>query len=130
MSEATTATTDALENIVPLPAAMQVRHLSFTLLTVAIIILLLQFMQSVLIPFVLGALLFYALDPAVDRLQQMRVPRAIGAAMMIGIVVAGCAVLGYTLQGQALAVIDQLPAGARKLAVSLRKTPGVEAGAI
>ena len=40
-------------------------------------------MQSVLIPFVLGGLLFYALDPAVDRLQKVRVPRALGAALML-----------------------------------------------
>ena len=66
-----------------------------------------------LIPFVLGALLFYALDPAVDWLQKLRVPRAIGAALMLLIVVSGCGALTYTLQGQALTVIDQLPAGAR-----------------
>jgi predicted PurR-regulated permease PerM len=34
------------------------------------------------------------------------------------------------LQGQALTVIDQLPAGARKLAAALRKLPGAEPGAI
>jgi len=36
---------------------------AYTLLIVAIVILLLQFMQPVLIPLVLAALLFYALDP-------------------------------------------------------------------
>ena len=77
-----------------------------------------------LIPFVLAALLFYALDPAVDWLQKMRVPRAIGAALMLSIVVAGCGALAYSLQGQALTVIDQLPAGARKLAASLRRDAG------
>jgi predicted PurR-regulated permease PerM len=58
-------------------------------------------MQSVLIPFVLGGLLFYALDPAVDRLQKLRVPRALGAAAMLLIVVTGCGALAYLLQGQA-----------------------------
>jgi hypothetical protein len=38
--------------------------------------------------------------------------------------------MAYTLQGQALTVVDQLPAGARKLAASLRKAPGAEAGAM
>jgi predicted PurR-regulated permease PerM len=109
---------------------IQVRNVAFTLLAVAIVILLLQFMQSVLIPFVLAVLLFYALDPAVDRLQKMRVPRAVGAAFMLIVVVAGCGALTYSLQGQALTVIDELPAGARKLAGSLRRTPGVKASAI
>ncbi|HEX2344795.1 MAG TPA: AI-2E family transporter [Vicinamibacterales bacterium] len=109
---------------------MQVRHIAFVLLSIAIVILLLQFMQPVLLPLVLGALLFYALDPAVDRLQKLHVPRAIGAALMLFIAVTICGVLAYTLQGQALRVIDQLPAGARKLAASLRTAPGAEPGAV
>src|SRR4051812_8990663 len=85
-----------------LVAGVEVRNVVFTLLSVAIVILLLQFMQPVLLPLVLGALLFYALDPAVDRLQALRVPRSIGAALMIAVVVAGCGALVYSLQGQAL----------------------------
>ena len=114
----------------PLSAGIQVRNVAFTLLSIAIVILLLRYMQPVLLPLVLGGLLFYALDPAVDRLQKMRVPRAIGAALMLLMVVTSCGALAYTLQGQALTVINQLPAGARQLADSLRKVPGAEPGAI
>ena len=106
------------------------RHLAVTLLAIAIAILLLQFMKSVLIPFVVGGLLFYALDPAVDWLQGKRVPRAIGAAVVLALVVSGGAILAYSLQGQALTVVDKLPTGARKLAVLLRKTPGAAPGAL
>jgi hypothetical protein len=56
----------------PLPGSpVHVRNLAFTLLSAAVVILLLQHMQPVLLPLVLGALLFYALDPAVDRLQRL-----------------------------------------------------------
>jgi predicted PurR-regulated permease PerM len=103
----------------------RLRNVTFTLVSVAIVILLLQYMQQVLLPLVLGGLLFYALDPSVDRLQKLHVPRAIGAALMLSIVILGCAGLAYFLQGQAEAVIDQLPAGARKLAATLRQAPGV-----
>jgi predicted PurR-regulated permease PerM len=113
-----------------LSSTIHVRNIAFTLVSVAIVILLLQLMQPVLIPFVVGALLFYALDPAVDWLQKRRVPRVIGAALMLLIVVSGSGALSYSLQGQALTVIDQLPAGARKLATSLRKTPGAQPGAV
>ena len=112
------------------PVSIQVRNVAFTLVSVATIVLLLQFMQPVLLPLVLGALLFYALDPAVDWLQQWRVPRAIGAAFMLFIVIAGCGILAYTLQGQAVTVIDQLPAAARNLSASVRKFPGAEPGAM
>jgi predicted PurR-regulated permease PerM len=58
------------------------------------------------------------------------VPRAIGAAVVLAVVVSSCGSLAYALQGQALTVIDQLPAGARKLAAVLRKAPGAKPGAV
>ncbi len=109
---------------------IQVRNIAFVLLSIGIVVLLLQFMQPVLLPLVLAALLFYALDPAVDRLHALHVPRALGAALMLLIVVTGCGVLAYTLQGQAVTVIDQLPIGARRLAATLRQAPGAEPGAV
>ncbi len=103
--------------------SLSLAQAAYTLLIVGTLILLLQFMQPVLIPFVLSALLFYALDPAVDWLDRMRVPRAIGAGFMLLVVLAACSGLAWSLQNQALAVIDELPTGARKLATSLRRTP-------
>ena len=118
----------------PAPAVLvsqvHVRNIAFTLISIGIVILLLQYMRPVLLPLVLAALLFYALDPAVDWLEKIRVPRAIGAGLMLFIVIAGCGGLAYSLQGQALTVIDQLPAGARKLATFLRKSSSGEPGAI
>jgi predicted PurR-regulated permease PerM len=97
---------------------------AYTLLIIGTVIMLLQFMQPVLIPLVLGALLFYALDPAVDWLERHHLPRAIGAASMLLIVLAACGALAYSLQNQAMTVVDELPTGARKLAASLRRTQG------
>jgi predicted PurR-regulated permease PerM len=126
-----TAPDDSRESDAPIPSSpLHVRNVAFTLLALAIVIGLLRFMQPVLIPFLLAALLFYALDPAVDWLQRMRVPRAVGGALMLLMVVSVCGSLTYALQGQALTVIDQLPTGARKLAASLRKAPGAKPGAI
>jgi predicted PurR-regulated permease PerM len=127
-SEPIAQSTDPVDRVLSSP--VHVRNIAFTLLSIAIVILLLQYMQPVLLPLVLGALLFYALDPAVDWLQRLRVPRGVGAALMLFIVVSSCGALTYSLQGQALTVIDQLPAGARKLAASLRKMPGAKPGAV
>ena len=128
--ESPTANSSELGASPSIPASIQVRNVAFTLVSVAIVVLLLQFMQPVLLPLVLGGLLFYALDPAVDRLQKWRVPRAIGAAGMLFIVIAVCGGLVYTLQGQAATVIDQLPAAARNLSASVRKIPGADPGAV
>ena len=108
------------------PPSMPVRNIAFTLISVAIVVLLLQYTQPVLLPLVLAGLLFYALDRPVDWLQKRRVPRAIGAAVMLAVVISGCGVLAYTLQGQAMTVIDEMPAGARKLAAVLRRAPGAD----
>jgi predicted PurR-regulated permease PerM len=107
------------EPVVP-SSPIHVRNIAFTLLSVAIVILLLQFMQSVLIPFVVAGLLFYALDAPVDWLQKKQIPRAVGAGVLLFVVVAGTSTLAYALQGQAVTVIHQLPAGARKLAALVR----------
>jgi len=103
---------------------------AYTLLIVAIVILLLQFMQPVLIPLVLAALLFYALDPSVDWFERHHLPRAIGAALMLLIVLSACGALAYSLQNQAMTVVDKVPTGARKLAASLRRTPGTAPSAL
>lgn len=120
---------DSTESVLP-TSPIPVRNIAFVLLSIAIIVLLLQFMQPVLLPLVLAALLFYALDPAVDRLHKHHVPRALGAALMLFVVVTSCGVLAYTLQGQAVTVIDQLPVAARRLAATLRQAPGAEPGAV
>ena len=103
---------------------------AYTLLIVGIVILLLQFMQPVLIPLVLAALLFYALDPSVDWFERHHLPRAIGAALMMLIVLSACGALAYSLQNQAMTVVDELPEGARKLAASVRRTPGAAPDAL
>jgi len=90
--------------------------LSLTVIAVGVVIALLQIMQAVLVPFVIAGLLFYALDPAVDWMQRVKVPRALGAALALAVVVGGVGGLAFSLQGQATTVIDQLPQGARKLA--------------
>lgn len=112
------------------PSSVRVRNIAFTLVSAAVVVLMLQFMQQVFLPLVLGGLLFYALDPAVDRLQKWRIPRAVGAALTLLMVVSACGGLVYTLQGQAAAVIDQLPVAARRLSTSLRRVPGAQPGAM
>jgi predicted PurR-regulated permease PerM len=106
------------------------RNIGVTILATAAIIWLLQFMQSILIPFVVSGLLFYALDAPVDALQRLKVPRVIGAAAMLLVVVAGVGGLAYSLQTQAMTVIDQLPSGARRLATALDRKPNEPPGAL
>jgi predicted PurR-regulated permease PerM len=113
-----------------LPTEAPARHVALTVIAVAVVIVLLQFMQPILVPFVISGLLFYALDPAVDWMERFKVPRVLGAAVMLGLTVGGVAVLAFSLQGQAMTVVDQLPQGAKKFAALFAHRPSDAPGAI
>src|SRR5688500_1511322 len=91
------------------------RGLALTVLAVAAAILLARYMQEVLIPFVLAGLVFYALDPLVDRLQRLHVPRPLGAGLAVALVVGVTAFTAYTLLDDALKGVEELPVAARSL---------------
>ena len=114
------------------PPATQVdaRGIALTVLAVAASILLIRYMQDVLIPFVLAGLVFYALDPLVDRLEHLRVPRSLGAAFAIFLVVGGIAATVYVLRDDALRVIEDLPAAAQKMRAQLADDPDAEPGVL
>ena len=105
---------DVASETTPAPARDS-KGVALTVLAVAAAILLARYMQSVLIPLVLAGLVFYALDPIVDRLQRLRVPRAIGAGLAITLIIGACTFVAYGLTDDALRVVEELPAAASKV---------------
>lgn len=108
--------------LVPVPVDM--RNAALTVLAVIAVLMLLQYAQAVFIPLVLGLLISYALDPVVTRLQRIRVPRAVGAAVLLLSLVAGGAFFLYQLRFQVQEIIQQLPEGARRLRYTLERQQG------
>ena len=104
---------DATAPMVPIPVDM--RNAAVTMLAVIATVFLLQYAQTVFIPLVLGLLMSYALDPAVTKLQKLRIPRAVGAGILILALVGGGGFMLYQLRAQAQQIIQQLPDGARRL---------------
>ena len=74
-----------------------------------------------IIPFVVSGLLFYALDPAVDWLQRWKMPRVLGAALVLLIVIGGMGAGGYALSDNVMSVVERVPEGVRKLRAELRR---------
>jgi predicted PurR-regulated permease PerM len=107
---------------------LDAKTVSLLIIALGVTIFLLNYMQVLLAPLAFGLLLFYALDPAVDAMERRRIPRWIGAAVMIfvtlGMIVGGA----YALQDQALTVINELPSGARRLSALVERRPRAEAG--
>lgn len=86
--------------------------------TVAVVFAL-DWAQSFVISLLLGILFAYTLNPLVVWLEQIRIPRLLGATVvMVGVV---CAlVLGtYALRGEMETIVDQLPAAVSKLSAGL-----------
>jgi len=100
----------------PRRVAVDARGIALMVIAVAAAIALARYMQEVLIPFVLAGLVFYALDPVVDFLRRRaHLPRALGAAVALALLVAGVGATVYSVQDEALAVIEELPAAVRKV---------------
>ena len=73
----------------PEPAPMVLRmsvdmhSFSLALLTVLAIIFVLNWARAIFIPLMLGVMISYAFSPPVNLMQKLRIPRAIGAALLL-----------------------------------------------
>jgi predicted PurR-regulated permease PerM len=99
---------------------VDIRNLSLTVIASIALVLFLQYAQAVIIPVVLSTLIFYVLDPLVDRLEKIRVHRAIGAAVILMTLVFGTGYSLYQLRDDALAVVEELPRAAQQIRSTLR----------
>lgn len=99
---------------------VDIRNVSLTVLATVALVLFLQYAQAVIIPVVLSTLIFYVLDPIVDRLEKVKLPRVIGAALVLLTLVSGVGVGLYELRDDALAVVEELPQAAQRLRTTLR----------
>ena len=86
-----------------------------SIIAVLALIWMLQFAQPLLVPIVLAVLISFVLEPAVARLQVFRIPRGIGAAVVLLIALATVSYGAYLLSDDALAILDDLPEAALKL---------------
>ena len=89
--------------------------LALTVIALTAVVLVLQWLEAVLIPIVIGILLAYALEPFVNLLSRVKLPRAIGAAVVLLVFVAILGLGVYSLSGQALQIVRQVPEAAMRL---------------
>jgi len=108
------------------PIDVGIRSAALSVVAAAAGMAVLWWAQEVWIPIVLGILISYALDPLVIGLQRLRIPRALGAGLVVGLVVGGVGYTGWALSDDAAEIVSQLPAAAQKLRQTLRTTRGQE----
>lgn len=81
----------------------------------------LKWLEDVLIPLLLSVLISYVLEPAVAWLARRRLPRPLGAALILTIIVSGLGYGAYQLRNEAEALLEQVPAAAHKVVRALRQ---------
>jgi len=90
-------------------------HLAATLLAIIAVIASLYLARAFFVPLMIGILASYTLHPLVDWLGAIRIPRSIGAALVLAMVVGGVGWIGFSISDDAAALIEKLPEAARKL---------------
>ena len=105
---------------VVLDVPVDVRSASLGVIAILASVYMLKWAAAVFIPLLLGLMLSYALSPIVNRLQRWRVPRAIGAAVLLIGIVFGTGSLVHSLRDDAASLIESLPEAAQKLRLSLQ----------
>ncbi|HEY4074331.1 MAG TPA: AI-2E family transporter [Herbaspirillum sp.] len=102
----------------PVPAKrvqVDVRGILLLILTILAGLFALRSAKEFIIPLVVSIILAYALDPVVSYLQKRRVPRFIGAALVMLAIVTAVGSCAMALQDQAESIVNQLPAIATKI---------------
>mgnify|MGYP001604069123 CR=1 FL=1 len=107
---------------------VDVYSFSLVLLTVLAVIFMLHWARAVFIPLMLGVMISYALSPPVNLMQKWRIPRAIGAAVLLLGIVGGTGSLVYSLSDDAAKLIETLPEAAQKLRLALIEERGTSEG--
>lgn len=90
-------------------------HLAAGVLAVLALVAALYLARGFFVPLLIGILASYALHPLVDGLAACRIPRSVGAALVLAVVIGGFSWIGFSVSDDAVAVIEKLPEAARKL---------------
>lgn len=95
--------------------------LAIGILATAAVLFTLESAQGLLISLMLGVIFAYTLNPVVVWLEWIKIPRVLGAGIVV-LTVISIMVLGtYALRGQVQGILSQLPAAANKLSTGLAR---------
>jgi predicted PurR-regulated permease PerM len=119
---------DEMEFSEPAPLTLRmpvdVNSFSLALLAVLAVIFVLHWAMAVFIPLMLGVMISSALSSPVDLMQKWRIPRAIGAAVLLLCIVGGSGSLMYSLSDDAARLIETLPDAVHKIRLARLKERG------
>ena len=95
--------------------AIDIRSASLAVIAVLASVFALRWASAVFIPVMVGLTVSYALNPAVDALQRLKLPRVLGAALVMALVFGSAGWALYGVSSQASTLIESLPESAKKV---------------
>jgi predicted PurR-regulated permease PerM len=114
LNEAGTPAADPAADATHTPGESRM-HLATGVLALLAVVAALYLARGFFVPLLIGILASYALHPLVDWLQACRVPRSVGAVLVLATVVGSLSWIGSSMSDDANALIEKLPEAARKL---------------
>ncbi|MCR8915787.1 AI-2E family transporter [Marinobacter panjinensis] len=88
---------------------VDIRNTAMVVLSSVAALYFISWAQAVLVPLVGAILISYALDPLVSGLEKFRIPRPLGAALVLTILVVTIAGASIPLKRETMAILDKAP---------------------
>ncbi len=110
------------------PAPATGRTIALTVIAVIVVLFAVRMAAAFLIPLLLSVFLSYALTPVVARMAQHGVPRVLGAAIAVVLVVVILSAAVYRVANDATEVLEQIPAAVQRLRISVIDAQRLGAG--
>ncbi len=112
-----THTPDATRSTVRI--SVDARGLALGILATVAVVFVLEWAQSFVISLMLGVFFSYTLNPLVGWLERIRIPRVLGAVIVLAAVVCAVVLGVYSLRGQIQTIFEQVPEAASKVSAGL-----------
>ncbi|MDO8718111.1 MAG: AI-2E family transporter [Polaromonas sp.] len=109
---------------------VDIRSMSLAVLAMLASIFVLHWAKEVFIPVMLSVLFSYALSPVVNWMEFRRVPRWLGAAVLMVTIGASIGSTAYLLSNEAAQLVNALPAAAQKFRQAVKAKGGKSEGAL
>ena len=119
-----------VQHMTDLHMPVSIRSLSLAVVAVFAGLFVLHWAKAVFIPFMLGLVFSYALSPIVNWMEAKRIPRALGAGILMLSLLAALGTTTYALSDEAVQLVESLPAAAQKFRQTIKKRQGSSSSAL
>ena len=116
--------TSHTSHISHLQMPVSIRSVSLAVIAFLAGLFMLHWAKAVFIPFMVGLVFSYALSPIVNWLESRRIPRVLGAGVLLLALMGAIGSTAYSLSDEAAQLVDSLPAAVQKFRQTIKFRQG------